>query len=198
MSEISKPAEKTPGLSVLGAKVGFGLWLPEHLDRWIEAIKDPEMNILSDGTFSMPSREHEASTFEGAAKEGGVNFAIYELGEMQFIGLCGLFGVDQRQQTAMLGISIIDKRFWGQGYGSEAVRLAVDYGFRFSNLHNIWLSTSSFNRRAIRAYEKAGFRLIGRRREAQIINGKRYDQVYMDCLRSEWQSPQPGWFNLEA
>ena len=196
-SEKISVSSPSPLLSVRGNLVGLGSWLPEHLDRWMEAIHDPELNIYSDGTFAMPSREREAGIFDSTA-QNRANFAIYVLENMKFIGSCGLFGIDQRPQTGSIGISIIDKAYWGKGYGSETVKLVADYGFRFMNLHNIWLDTNSFNGRAIRAYEKAGFKLVGRRREAQVLAGKRYDLVYMDCLRTEFESPRPGWFELQS
>ncbi len=189
--------ENPPLLSVRGSQVGLGSWLPEHLEAWMRAIQDPEIGIYSDGSFALPIREKEAEIFEGSSKEGGASFAIYELKSLHFIGSCGLFGLNLRNQTASFGITIIDKTLWGKGYGTEAARLALDYGFRFMHLHNIQLDTTGFNQRAIRAYQKAGFKEIGRRREALWLAGRRYDTVYMDCLAAEFTSPSPGWFALE-
>ncbi len=135
--------------------------------------------------------------FKQTKKEGGANFAIFALPEIKLIGLCGIYRVNTTWQNGHLGISIFDREFWGKGYGTEAVRLTVDYGLRFLNLHTIQLNTSSFNERALGAYRKAGFKEMGRGREAQIVAGKRYDEVYMACLRSEFEPPKPGWFDLE-
>ncbi|HEX2912033.1 MAG TPA: GNAT family protein [Chloroflexia bacterium] len=187
---------KEPLLSVRGEKVGLGAWLPEHFEAWMEAIHDPETNIYSDGGFVMPDRQREAHLLEETTRNGGANFAIYALPEERFVGLCGLFKVDQKRGTATFGITIIDKAYWGKGYGTEAARLTLDFGFRFLNLHNIMLDTTEFNQRAIRAYQKAGFKLIGRRRQANPLAGKRYDQVFMDCLATEFEPPTPGWFRL--
>ena len=65
----------------------------------------------------------------------------------------------------------------------------LDYGFTGLGLHNIWLSVYASNEHAIRAYSKAGFREIGRRREARKIGGQFYDIVLMDCLATEFKSP---------
>jgi RimJ/RimL family protein N-acetyltransferase len=181
---------------VRGSKVGLGSWTPEHFELWMEALHDPEFGMYSDGGFAMPNREKEAEIFEGTAKSGGVSFTIYALAEMRPVGVAGLFGISHLRRTGMLGISIFNKNYWGQGYGNEAVKLVVDYGFRFMNLHNIMLDTSAFNKRAVRAYEKAGFKIIGRRREANPVAGKFYDQIFMDCLSTEFESPKPGWFEL--
>jgi hypothetical protein len=48
----------------------------------------------------------------------------------------------------------------------------------------------------MRAYRKVGFKPMGRWREAQQVAGKRYNEVYVDCLVSEFKPPKPGWFEL--
>ena len=65
----------------------------------------------------------------------------------------------------------------------------LDYGFNGLGLHNIMLTAFSFNERGLRAYTRAGFREIGRRREAFRLSGDAYDVVYMDCLATEFESP---------
>jgi diamine N-acetyltransferase len=65
----------------------------------------------------------------------------------------------------------------------------LDYGFAALGLHNILLHVYSYNERGIRAYTRAGFREIGRRREALRLAGQAHDIVYMDCLATEFQSP---------
>lgn len=196
-NERGKEGIKPNTLSVRGSKVGLGPWLDEYLDSWVQAIQDPQVSLYGDGTFMMGTREEEGEMFKLTKKEGGVNFAIFALPEIKLIGLCGIYRVNKTWLNGHLGISIFDKEFWGKGYGTEAVRLTVDYAFRFLNLHTIQLNTSGFNARAMGAYRKAGFKEMGRWREAQVVAGKRYDEVYMDCLRSEFESPKPGWFDLE-
>lgn len=82
-----------------------------------------------------------------------------------------------------------EKECWGKGYGTEVAELMLDYGFGGLSLHNIMLRVYSDNERGIRAYTRAGFREIGRRREAHRLGGRAYDVVYMDCLASEFRSP---------
>jgi RimJ/RimL family protein N-acetyltransferase len=89
----------------------------------------------------------------------------------------------------MLGIVIGEKSRWGQGYGQEAVKLLLDYGFSLLNLNSVMLGTFSFNQRALRCYEKVGFKMIGRRRDARIIAGEKHDMILMDILAEEFESP---------
>jgi RimJ/RimL family protein N-acetyltransferase len=56
-------------------------------------------------------------------------------------------------------------------------------------VHNVWLDTPAYNAGAIRAYEKAGFREIGRRRGARTLAGTRHDVVLMDCIADEFVPP---------
>ena len=68
----------------------------------------------------------------------------------------------------------------------------LDYAFTALGLHNVMLTVFEFNPAGIRAYEKAGFKPIGRRRECRVMGGGVYDEVYMDCLASEFESPVLG------
>ncbi|MEJ5241202.1 MAG: GNAT family protein [Anaerolineales bacterium] len=106
----------------------------------------------------------------------------------KLIGNCGLFNIDWKNSSAELGIFIGDKSCWNRGFGSEAVRLLARHAFETLNLHRVYLRVYEFNARAIRAYEKAGFVLEGRMRQALYREGKYHDVLLMSILRSEWQS----------
>ncbi|HLS44828.1 MAG TPA: GNAT family protein [Ornithinicoccus sp.] len=73
-----------------------------------------------------------------------------------------------------------------RGLGSEATRMIVDYAFEHLPLHRIDLEVFAFNPRAQRAYEKAGFVVEGRRREAHVLDGERVDAVIMGIIRPDW------------
>jgi len=88
----------------------------------------------------------------------------------------------------MLGIAIGEKAYWNKGYGQDATKLLLDYGFNLLNLNNIMLGVFSFNERAVNCYRKVGFKEIGRRRQARIIGGKKFDVILMDILAEEFES----------
>jgi RimJ/RimL family protein N-acetyltransferase len=83
-------------------------------------------------------------------------------------------------------IFIGDKRFWNQGYGTEAMRLMVSHGFNDLNFHRIFLHVFDTNPRAVRSYEKVGFQHEGRLREARYLEGRYVDVLVMSILKSEW------------
>ena len=193
---MENEAQKTPPINVRGTRVALGPFLPEYLEHRLAWLQDPETSIYSNGTFRVPSREYEEHVNGQFKDDKGVLFAIYELDTLTLIGETALFGINHADGTAMFGINIGLKAYWSKGFGTEATRLVLDYGFRFLNLYNIALITFSFNERAIHAYLKSGFKEMGRRRGSVLLNGRRYDNVYMDCLASEFASPRPGWFVL--
>jgi RimJ/RimL family protein N-acetyltransferase len=121
--------------------------------------------------------------------ENDANFTIYELATLRPIGLTDLFEIDHFNRTAGFGILIGERDCWGRGYGTEATRLMLDYAFTALGLHSVRLAVFSYNTRAQRAYEHAGFHVVGRWREAKRFGGRVYDVIYMDCLATEFQNP---------
>lgn len=102
------------------------------------------------------------------------------------IGWCALFPQIPANRRAILGIMIGEKSYWGQGYGTEAVNLILDYGFNVLNVNSVELGVYAFNQRAIRCYEKVGFKRIGNHRQARIVAGIAHDTISMDILASEF------------
>jgi RimJ/RimL family protein N-acetyltransferase len=93
-------------------------------------------------------------------------------------------GIDHRDRTAEFGISMGDRR--GRGLGTDAARLTLDWGFTVLSLHNVLLRALDWNVPALASYRRAGFRELGRRREAVLSDGRLCDEVYMDALASEF------------
>ncbi len=114
-----------------------------------------------------------------------VGFSIELTETEEFVGHVTLFGRNPINQSATLAI-IVGPEFHGRGYGSDAVRLAVRYGFLQLGLNRIELQTWAFNARGIASYKKAGFVEEGRRREAVFFNGRRHDEVIMAILKDDW------------
>lgn len=86
-------------------------------------------------------------------------FSIETL-EGKHIGVCGLYNVGP--YDAQLGVRIGDKSYWSKGYGADAIRVLVNYGFDVLGVGHIWLKVLPTNTRAIRCYEKSGFIRYGK------------------------------------
>ncbi len=104
----------------------------------------------------------------------------------RLIGSTGLHRINPVTRSAAFGLMIGEVSQHNRGYGSEATRLAVRYGFRELNLNRIELSVYADNWRAIRVYQKAGFVHEGCLRQAVYRNGRYLDEYRFAILREEW------------
>jgi RimJ/RimL family protein N-acetyltransferase len=187
----SQPQEQ-PLINMVGEKVALGPFdrkLLPILTRW---ENDFEVSIFSGDSLQPTTRDMVETEYDKYNKErqhSSMDFIIYDHALLRPIGMVGLRHIHARHQSAELGILIGEKEYWSKGFGTEAIRLILDYGFSILGLHNIMLTTYSYNERAIQAYTRAGFRMIGRRREAHRWGNKRYDEIIMDCLATEFETP---------
>jgi RimJ/RimL family protein N-acetyltransferase len=115
-------------------------------------------------------------------------FAIRTQQDDRLIGLIGLYTIFWLHHEAFMGISIGERDYWGKGYGTDALRVLLRYAFDELNLQRVSLSFLEGNERALRSYEKCGFRLEGRERQAWAYDGRRWDEISMGLLREEWEA----------
>ena len=178
-----------PDLLAVGERVALGplrMDLAGHYARWINQTE------VKDGTGALgimtPEAEREwveTKMKEGAARRPAVaSFTVYVRSDLAPVGTTALMGIDHRDRTAEFGISMGDRR--GQGLGTEAARLTLDWAFTVLSLHNVVLRALDWNQQALASYRRAGFRELGRRREAVLSGGRLCDEVYMDVLASEF------------
>ena len=106
------------------------------------------------------------------------------------VGHVALWGARPKDRCATLAIGL-GREYIGRGYGTDAVRVIVGYGFREMGLHRIELSVAPFNPAGLRAYAKAGFVEEGRRRGAVLHDGRWYDELLMSILDHEWAARRP-------
>jgi len=103
------------------------------------------------------------------------------------IGNCGLHQISPKDHDAIFGIIIGEKDYWSKGYGVEAARLLINYGFQQLNLHRISSAAVAFNERSIKLHKKLGFVEEGRLRQAMFKNGQYHDRLEFGLLREEWK-----------
>jgi RimJ/RimL family protein N-acetyltransferase len=119
-------------------------------------------------------------------------FAIHTLEGEHMIGFIWLGAIDWNHGNGCVGIGLGERAYWGKGYGTDAMRVALRYAFTELNLHRVSLDVFSYNPRAIRSYEKAGFTHEGRMRKLLARDAERADDVWMGILRDEWFRMQEG------
>ncbi|MCG7317866.1 MULTISPECIES: GNAT family N-acetyltransferase [Brevibacillus] len=102
------------------------------------------------------------------------------------IGIISLIQIDYKNRNAECIIDIGEKAYWGKGYGTEALKLLLDYAFLELNLHRVSLRVFSFNKKAIALYERMGFKHEGISREYIFRDGKWSDVFHMGILQREY------------
>lgn len=159
----------------------------EDRERLYELVETIEVRALSSNTPPLPLSLEEIEARDRRWLEephdDAAWFAIDVDGEA--VGICGLHAIEHFQQRAEVGIRI-GKPYWGKGYGQDAVRTLVDYGFRHLNLRKISLRVLADDERAVGAYRRAGFVEEGRLRDHCWYDGARHDELVMAVLAEEW------------
>jgi len=137
------------------------LWSEKKIKQWIEKDMDGDQN----SEFIFPIRT---------------------LDDDNLIGFVGLFEVSWNNGDAWIGIGLGERNYWGNGYGTDAMRVILRYAFQELNLCRVTLGVFEYNKRAMRSYKKAGFSIEGRIRGEVLRQGRRWDTFIMGILREEW------------
>jgi RimJ/RimL family protein N-acetyltransferase len=182
-------ANDEPQILLKGTLVSLGPMRKSEIPLLTRWHNDP-ITLLLGGDDLIPTTEARSEAlwtkFIEEENDKRIFFTMYENRSMRQIGMCNLRDINVLHGTGELGILIGDAGDRGKGYGSETVALLADYGFTAFGLVNIWLDTLSANKAGIRAYEKAGFKEIGRRRGSHRIGTQVYDTVLMDCIPADF------------
>ena len=115
-----------------------------------------------------------------------VNFEIRSLKEDLLIGHCGLYYINWITRTGEFGIYIGDKKYRNGGYGSDALRTLIKYGFEDLNLNKIWCEVYD-NNPSIDVYKHIGFVYEGTMRQNYFSEGKYWDSHILSILKEEYK-----------
>lgn len=153
--------------------------------RW---FNDPEVRRYLARYEPMSIAQEEKWFEEHLGKKDEFLFGIEALvaDNWVLIGDIGLHRIDWKNRSATFGIVIGEKAYWDQGFGTEATRTMLRFAFEELNLHRVELHVLDFNPRAIRCYEKAGFRHEGTLRDAVFQDGRYHDAHVMGMLAPDW------------
>jgi RimJ/RimL family protein N-acetyltransferase len=158
----------------------------EAFARW--DVDSAYMRQLDSGPH-VPDRAKKIR--EAIEKEQGEDphtlaFSVRTLADDRMIGFVAFDGINWQHGNTFVAIGIGDPAYRGNGYGTDAMRVMLRYGFMELNLQRIQLDAFSYNERAIKSYLKAGFVEEGRQRGMLLRDGRRWDFIYMGILREEW------------
>jgi RimJ/RimL family protein N-acetyltransferase len=160
---------------------------PRDLPAVIRWYRDPELAHLTRYSLRpMPIEEIERFFQSRLLSPESVAYGIHVRTSERLIGLTTFSSIDTDNGSVLFHITIGERDAWDRGYGTEATELMLSLAFERLGLHRVGLSVFAFNERAIRAYQKAGFHIEGRLREAILRDGRYWDEIQMGALAEEW------------
>jgi RimJ/RimL family protein N-acetyltransferase len=158
-----------------------------HYFQWSQ---DAEYMRLVDGDPPVPlSLKATKDVNEREWPEDDPNnimFLIRASEDDRIIGFANLDYISWPHGDSYMGIGLGDRTCWGKGYGTEALNILLRYAFTELNLHRMTLTVFGYNERAIRMYQRCGFKIEGIVREVLYRDGRRWDLISMGLLRGEW------------
>ena len=155
------------------------------LERWIND-EEVRRNLLS---FLPMNKADEEEWVAGISKKKATEIVLIITVKGKPIGTVG-FHIRPNDRNATLGIGIGEKRYWGKGYGTEAITLILRYAFNTLNLRKMCLGVIAFNKRAVACYKKCGFKEEGRLKEQHFRDGKYHDEIRMAVFADKWNPPK--------
>lgn len=162
----------------------------DYIDEYWECLSQSciESNILT-GTTQVFNKTNVMNFIEDIITDRSrIDFLALSKETNKIIGEVVLNDIDRNNRNASIRVAINKNEDFGKGYGSEALILALNYGYGMLNLHRVELEVIKFNERAIHVYEKIGFKREGVKRQVGYFNHHYYDLIIMSMLEDEFRT----------
>ena len=165
----------------------------KHISHYLRLSDDPELiATMGWSPFGADEKERflqtmQVLTLPYCIDSKPIIFSIISAAENRAIGFISIKGINKTKASAELGIGIMEKEYRSQGYGTEALKLAANYTFNDLGLRLLGLTVFPTNQRAIKAYEKVGFRKRGVLKQSWLMPGGEYvDMWLMELSLDQW------------
>jgi RimJ/RimL family protein N-acetyltransferase len=171
--------------TIVGERVRLEPLGIEHFDGLRPMFHDPEGRRMTATERVFDDEMLRTWLSARSDHDDRADFAIVALDTGRVLGEVVLNELDTDEESCNFRIGLTGPDVYGRGYGTEATALVLDYAFETVGLHRVELSVYSFNPRAQRSYEKAGFVTEGVRREALRWEGEWHDVIVMGVLAGD-------------
>jgi RimJ/RimL family protein N-acetyltransferase len=165
------------------ARVSIGAFVPEDfapLFRWANDVDSARLDFAYRPVNLMMHKQWWDNLGKDPTR---IMFAMRKTTAPAIIGFVEINAINSVHRSAELGIRIGAESDRGQGYGKEALELALEFCWNHLNLNRVQLNVFKHNQRAIGAYRSVGFKKEGVLRKAAFIDGEWVDLVMMAALR---------------
>jgi hypothetical protein len=177
------------GAMIRGEKVRFRAIERGDLPQLRDWRNHPEIRRRT-REFRLLSMENQERWFAHLHEDKStIMFAVLDE-QAKLIGVVGLTYIDWKNRRSEVSIYVGEEGAQGRGYGLDALRTLVRYGFHTANLHKLYAEIFSFNEASVRLFEKAGFKRDGTKREDQYVDGRYWDTYVYSILATEAREPR--------
>lgn len=183
----SEKKGRTQARVLIGKRVRLRPLVGEDLVYLRQWSRDAELSGLIGEVASMSKADSEKFLEEVRGDRKRAWFMVIVKENDKVIGEAGLLRMDRAWLTTDVSVIIGEKTEWGKGYGTETIGLLLNYAFRHLKFHRVAVGVVGFNERALRFWEKVGFRKEGIQRDGYYYDGKYYDFVMMSILDDEFR-----------
>ena len=173
-----------------GQLVRLGPLTEAVLEDYLVGLADPGIGRLTGTHAQFDRAQTEQWLASRGAQHDRADWAVLRRSDGAFLGEAVLNDYDPDNASANYRIWLGGPEAYGHGYGTEATRLVLDYALDTAGLHRVSLGVLDFNPRARRVYEKCGFRLEGRLRDAVRWEGEWHDELVMSVLSTDPRPPR--------
>lgn len=119
-----------------------------------------------------------------------VDWGIVHKAEKKIIGTCGYVEWSMTHSRAEMGYAL-SRKYWNQGYMSEAVNAMMEFGFREMHLNRIQAKCQVNNIASARVMEKVGMQLEGILRQQLFVKDEYWDLKIYSILRDDFFADRP-------
>ena len=147
-------------------------------EKYVSWMNDPDINQYLESRFVTHSIDSVKLFIRSVTNDNNYQFGIFDIKTDEHIGNIKIGGINHYHKFADIGFLIGEKKYWGKGIATEAIKLATDFAFQELNLHKVIGGAYALNIGSCRAFEKNGY----------IKEGIKYSQymtvdaVYVDDI----------------
>lgn len=178
-----------------GRRISLGIYQRDEIPLMYSEFADSELQRFLGRADKLYYLESEYDWYDALRKDESSRVMTILLnpkgagrsegGQFRLIGSVGIHRIDRLSRHAELGY-LLFKNYWGKGYASEAVALAVDYAFQTLNLRKLYARVFEPNKASSSVLLKNGFTLAGRLRDQVFVSGSGYaDELYYELFRDQ-------------
>lgn len=175
-------------LIMKGTKIGLCTFDAKDATFFVSWFNDPEIREWLGRSIPVNIDQEIDYIKSFYQPTGPMVFGILPFGAVKPVGMAGLYDIRIDRRSAIFGIFISSYENRRKGYGEEATKLILQYGFEQLNLHRIVAVTRSNNTAFLNLGQKVGFSQEGTLYDFYFWKGKFHDGIQLSILERTWNN----------